>query len=72
MRQELLARALAADVVLTERLMAAEYAHLLQGQPAALRCCLPATPPESFRAQRYVSTLEMAVSQREAEEAMPV
>ena len=69
MRQALLARSVPEDLILAERLMAAEYAKLVQGQPAELRSCLPSAPPENFRGQRYFSTLEMAVWQREDEEA---
>lgn len=68
MRHARHARAVPEDVVLAERLMAAAYANLVQGQPAELRSCLPSNPPELFRAQRYFSTLEMAVWQREDEE----
>ena len=49
--------------------MAAEYANLVPGQAAELRSCLPSNHPEPFRATRYFSTLEMAVWQREKEEA---
>lgn len=68
-RRQLLARVQPADVVLTERLMATEYAHRVQGLASDIRSCLPSSPPENFRAQRYFPTLEVAVWQREEEEA---
>ena len=68
MRQALLARSVPQDLTLAERLMAAEYANLVQGQPVEFRSCLPSNPPEVFRAQRYFFTSEMAVWQREDEE----
>ena len=64
-RQELLARALPEDMLRTESLMEAEYANLVQGQPALLRSCFPPTTPPAFRATRYFSTLETAMQQRE-------
>ena len=67
-RQTLLARAIPADLVFAENLIATEYAQFLQGQAAEVRSCLPSSPPEPFRAKRYFSNLEIAVWQREEEE----